>query len=231
MVDTKASEFDYPLDDQTSAVTTWKGTTGVGVGNLFSRLLFAMRFGDLNLLISNQLTGDSKILFRRDIVERVQELAPFLVYDNDPYLVSADGRLVWIWDAYTVSDRYPDAQPLTDVFPGKNYVRNSVKVVIDAYDGSVKFYISDPTDPIIEAYARIFPSLLEPLDSHAGRACRRTCATPRTSSPRRTRPTCSTTSRRRRRARRPSTTGPIAGRSRPSRPASRGPAARSRRTT
>lgn len=164
VVDTKASEFDYPLDDQTSAVTTWKGDTGVGVGNLFSRILFAMRFGDLNLLISNQLTGDSKILFRREIGERVQELAPFLVYDNDPYLVSADGRLVWIWDAYTVSDRYPDAQPLTDVFPGQNYVRNSVKVVIDAYDGSVKFYIADPTDPIIAAYARIFPSLLEPLD-------------------------------------------------------------------
>lgn len=165
VVDTKASEFDYPLGDQDNAVTTWKGTTGVGVGDLFSRILFAMRFGDLNLLISNQLTGDSQILFRRNIGERVRELAPFLVYDNDPYLVSADGRLKWIWDAYTVSDRYPDAQPLTDIFPGKNYVRNSVKVVIDAYDGSVRFFISDPSDPIIEAYARIFPSLLEPLDA------------------------------------------------------------------
>jgi uncharacterized protein len=165
VVDTKASEFDYPLGDQDNAVTTWKGGTGVGVGNLFSRLLFAMRFGDLNLLISNQLTGDSKILFRRNIGERVQELAPFLVYDNDPYLVSADGRLVWIWDAYTTSNRYPDAQPLADIFLGENYVRNSVKVVIDAYDGSVKFYISDPSDPIIEAYARIFPDLLKPLDT------------------------------------------------------------------
>ena len=165
VVDTKASEFDYPLDDQTDAVTTWQGTTGVGVGNLFSRLLFAARFGDLNLLISNQLTAGSQILFRREIGERVQELAPFLVYDNDPYLVSADGRLVWMWDAYTVSNRYPDAQPLTDVFPGQNYVRNSVKVVIDAYNGSVRFFISDPRDPIIEAYSRIFPSLLEPLDA------------------------------------------------------------------
>ncbi len=163
VVDTKASEFDYPIDDQTSAVTTWKASTGVGVGNLFSRLLFAMRFGDLNLLISNQLTGDSKILFRREIGERVRELAPFLTYDKDPYLVSASGRLYWIWDAYTTSDRYPDAQPLTDVFPGQNYVRNSVKVVIDAYDGSVRFFISDPTDPIINAYARIFPDLLKPL--------------------------------------------------------------------
>lgn len=165
VVDTKASEFDYPLDDQTSAVTTWKGSTGVGVGNLFSRLLFAIRFGDLNLLISNQLTGDSKILFRREIGERVRELAPFLTYDKDPYLVSANGRLYWIWDAYTTSDRYPDAQPLTDIFPGQNYVRNSVKVVIDAYDGSIRFFVSDPTDPIINAYARIFPELLKPLAS------------------------------------------------------------------
>ena len=165
VVDTKASEFDYPLDDQTSAVTTWKGGTGVGVGNLLSRLLFAFRFGDLNLLISNQLTGDSKILFRREIGERVHELAPFLVYDQDPYLVSADKRLFWIWDAYTVSDRYPDAQPLADIFPGENYVRNSVKVVIDAYDGSIRFFISDPTDPIINAYARIFPDLLKPLSA------------------------------------------------------------------
>ena len=165
VVDTKASEFDYPLDDQNNAVTTWKGSTGVGVGSLASRILFAARFGDLNLLISNQLTGDSQILFRREIGQRVRELAPFLVYDNDTYLVSADGRLVWIWDAYTVSDRYPDAQPLADIFPGQNYVRNSVKVVIDAYDGSIRFFISDPSDPIINAYARIFPDLLKPLDA------------------------------------------------------------------
>ncbi len=164
VVGTGTDEFDYPLGDQGGETTTWNGTTGVGVDNLINRLLFAMRFGDLNLLISNQLTGDSQILFRREIGERVSELAPFLVYDHDPYLVSADGRLVWMWDAYTVTDRYPDAQPLADVFPGANYVRNSVKVVIDAYDGSVRFFISDPSDPIINAYARIFPSLFEPLE-------------------------------------------------------------------
>jgi hypothetical protein len=161
---TSTDEFDFPLGDQGGETTTWNGKGGVGVGNFFSRLLFAVRFGDLNLLISNQLTDHSQILFRRQIKERVDELAPFLVYDRDPYLVSADGRLVWIWDAYTVTDRYPDAQPLTDIFPGANYVRNSVKVAVDAYDGSVRFFVSDPSDPIINAYARIFPTLLEPLD-------------------------------------------------------------------
>jgi uncharacterized membrane protein (UPF0182 family) len=162
---TKTDEFDFPLGDQGGETTTWNGSTGVGVGNFFSRLLFAVRFGDLNLLISNQLTDKSQILFRRQIAERVSELAPFLVYDRDPYLVSADNHLVWIWDAYTVTNRYPNAQPLTDIFPAENYVRNSVKVVIDAYDGSVRFFISDPTDPIINAYARIFPSLFEPLSA------------------------------------------------------------------
>jgi uncharacterized membrane protein (UPF0182 family) len=165
VVGTDTNEFDYPLGDEGNETTTWDGTTGVSVGNPINRLLFALRFGDLNLLISNQLTDASQILFRRQIIERVTELAPFLAYDQDPYLVSAEGRLFWMWDAYTLTDRYPNAQPLTDVFPGANYVRNSAKVVIDAYDGSVRFFISDPTDPIINAYARIFPGLLEPLDA------------------------------------------------------------------
>jgi len=162
---TDTKEFDYPLGDQGGETTTWSGATGVSVGNPLSRFLFALRFGDLNLMISNQLTDASQILFRRQIGERVRELAPFLTYDADPYLVSADGRLVWMWDAYTSTNRYPNAQPLTDIFPGANYVRNSVKAVIDAYDGSVDFYISDPTDPIINAYARIFPSLFKPLSA------------------------------------------------------------------
>jgi uncharacterized protein len=167
VTNTNTAEFDYPLGDQGGETTSWSGSTGVSLGNPISRLLFAIRFGDINLMISNQLTDSSQILFDRGLTERVKELAPFLAYDRDPYLVSADGRLVWIWDAYTVSNRYPDAQPLTDVFPGANYVRNSVKVVVDAYDGTVKFYIADPTDPIINAYARIFPGLFEPLDNMA----------------------------------------------------------------
>ncbi|HEY7738824.1 MAG TPA: UPF0182 family protein [Candidatus Limnocylindria bacterium] len=165
VVRTRTPEFDYPLGEQAGATTSWTADTGVRVDNFFSRLLFAIRFGDLNLLISDQLTGDSEILYRRDIQTRVPELAPFLAYDRDPYLVSADGRLVWIWDAYTTSDRYPNAQPLPfeSTFPGANYVRNSVKVVVDAYTGDVQFFIADPDDPIIAAWSRIFDGLFEPL--------------------------------------------------------------------
>jgi uncharacterized protein len=162
---TDTAEFDYPLDDRDADATTrWQGDTAVDIGNPLVRALFAMRFGDINLLISGQLTGQSEILFNRSIYERAPQIAPFLFYDGDPYLVSDGERLVWIWDAYTASSRYPNAQPLNEGrFRGANYVRNSVKVVIDAYDGDVEFYIADPDDPIINAYARIFPTLFQPL--------------------------------------------------------------------
>ncbi|HEX7195363.1 MAG TPA: UPF0182 family protein, partial [Candidatus Limnocylindria bacterium] len=170
---TTTDEFDYPLetggdaDADTGATTTWDGSTGVGIGNPVARALFALRFGDFNMLISDQLTGESQILFRRAIRERVQEIAPFLAYDDDPYLVSAADRLLWVWDAYTVTDRYPNAQPLpeTSRFAGANYLRNSVKVVVDAYDGSVRFFLAEPDEPIAAAYARIFPGLFEPLEA------------------------------------------------------------------
>jgi uncharacterized protein len=168
---TTTAEFDYPLDTDASGDagtnTVWEGTTGVDIGNPIGRLLFALRFGDFNLLISSQLTDDSQILFRRDIEERVREIAPFLAYDHDPYLVSSEGRLVWVWDAYTVTNRYPNAQPLGEDsrFPGANYVRNSVKVAVDAYNGTVRFFLADPDEPIAAAYARIFPDLFEPLDA------------------------------------------------------------------
>ncbi|MEX0625710.1 MAG: UPF0182 family protein [Chloroflexota bacterium] len=163
---TDTEEFDYPLGESSDqgATTVWNGTTGVAIDNLISRALFAMRFGDLNMLISTQLTAESQILFRRAIDERVPELAPFLAYDHDPYIVSAADRLLWVWDAYTLTDRYPNAQPLgaDGPFPGANYIRNSVKVVMDAYDGSVRFFITDPDEPIIAAWAKIFPGLFEP---------------------------------------------------------------------
>ena len=168
---TTTDEFDYPLDADGStdagATTTWTGTTGVGIDNIAVKALFALRFGDFNLLISNQLTDDSQILFKRAIQERVPDIAPFLAYDGDPYLVSSDDRLLWVWDAYTLTDRYPNAQPLPadSRFAGANYVRNSVKVVVDAYDGTVRFFITDPDEPIIAAYAKIFPDLFEPIDA------------------------------------------------------------------
>jgi uncharacterized membrane protein (UPF0182 family) len=139
----------------------------VGIGNPVARLLFAARFGDLNLLISNQLTGDSQILFRRSLEERVPELAPFLAYDGDPYLVSVEGRLLWVWDAYTLTNRYPNAQPLPagSTFAGANYIRNSVKVVVDAYHGTVRYFTVDPDEPIVAAWSRIFPGLFEPMDA------------------------------------------------------------------
>ncbi|MBW3613607.1 MAG: UPF0182 family protein, partial [Chloroflexi bacterium] len=166
VTNTETAEFDYPLDDRPEggASTVWDGSTGVDVGNPLARALFAMRFGDLNLMISDQITGESEILFRRELTARVEEIAPFLFYDQDPYLVSADDRLVWVWDAYTASSRYPSAQRLAEGrFAGANYVRNSVKVVVDAYEGTVDFYIADETDPIVAAYADIFPSLFQPI--------------------------------------------------------------------
>lgn len=172
VTNTTTNEFDYPVDsdgtsDGEDATTVWDGTTGVDIGNPINRLLFALRMGDLNLLISGQLTGDSEILFRRAIQERVEEIAPFLALDGDPYLVSADERLLWVWDAYTLTDRYPNAQPLTSGsrFAGANYIRNSVKVVVDAYNGTVRFFLADPDEPIIAAYARIFPTLFEPMSA------------------------------------------------------------------
>lgn len=168
---TNTPEFDHPLDTDGSGeagtTTTWSGDTGVGIDNVLVRALFALRFGDFNLLISDQLTDDSQILFRRQITDRVPEIAPFLAYDGDPYLVAVDGRLLWVWDAYTLSDRYPSAQPLgpDSPFPGANYLRNSVKVVIDAYTGRMRFFLVQPDEPIAAAYARIFPTLFEPASA------------------------------------------------------------------
>lgn len=165
VVGTTTDEFDYPVGTDQDATTVWGGDTGVDVGNFVAKFLFSLRFGDINLLISNQITDDSQILFRRTIQERVPEVAPFLVYDGDPYLVAAEGGLFWLWDAYTATGRYPNAEPLVQTFPGANYVRNSVKVAIDAYDGSMRFFIADPDDPIVAAYASIFAELFEPIDA------------------------------------------------------------------
>jgi uncharacterized membrane protein (UPF0182 family) len=152
-------EFDYPKGAE-NAYTNYDGADGIAIGGLGWRALFAWHFGDINILLSRYITGESKILLYRNIQDRVQKIAPFLQLDRDPYVVVSDGRLYWIQDAYTTSDWFPYAQPQSD---GDNYIRNSVKVVIDAYNGSVGFYVADATDPIIATYQRIFPALFKPL--------------------------------------------------------------------
>jgi uncharacterized protein len=155
-------EFDYP-SGKDNVYEAYTGTGGVAVGGVARRLLFAWYFEDLNILLSGYIAGDSRILFRRAIQERVATIAPFLQLDRDPYMVIADGRLFWIQDAYTTSSYFPYAQPLPN--GSLNYIRNAVKVVIDAYNGTVDFYLVDPSDPIAATYQRIFPGLFKSFQS------------------------------------------------------------------
>jgi hypothetical protein len=162
VVGTRQREFDFPSGGA-DVYTAYSGTGGVRVGGLWRRLLLAARFSQSNILFSQDITGDSRVLFHREIMGRARRALPFLGFDHDPYMViAADGRLVWLLDGYTATGRYPYAQRLSD---GTSYMRNSVKVVIDAYDGSVKAYISAPADPLIRTWARIFPGIFAPLDS------------------------------------------------------------------
>jgi uncharacterized membrane protein (UPF0182 family) len=167
-------EFDYQSSGTAGEVkNTWTGATGIKLDTPLAKLLFAAQLGDLNLLISNQVSGNSQLLYRRSIEERVQAIAPFLRYDKDPYLVvTSTGRLDYILDAFTTSAAYPDANlydPSTESSSNRldgdpfNYIRNSVKVVMDAYDGTTTFYVADPTDPIIQAWEGVFPGVFHPL--------------------------------------------------------------------
>jgi uncharacterized membrane protein (UPF0182 family) len=161
-VGTRQREFDYPSGDQ-NIYTAYTGSGGVPVGGLWRRLVFALRFGSSNILFSQDVTAATRILYNREITNRASKALPFLRFDHDPYLViAADGTLRWILDGYTVTDRYPYSQRLTD---GTDYMRNSVKVVVDAYDGTVKAYVAAPRDPIIRTWERIFPGVFSPLDS------------------------------------------------------------------
>lgn len=154
-------EFDYPTETGERR-TNYAGRDGVPLSSFWARLLFALRFGDFKILLSEYVQPEqSKVLFYRGIRERVRKLAPFLDLDGDPYIVMADGRLYWIIDAYTYSSYYPYAARHDRT--GVNYVRNSVKVIVDAYEGVTKFYIVDETDPIIGVWRRIFPKLFAPL--------------------------------------------------------------------
>jgi len=160
-VNTSTQEFDYPRGDE-NAFCTYEGTGGVPLGGFLGRVAFALRFTDLNLILSNYITADSRILFRRQIAARVNVLAPFLQFDSDPYMVVSQGRLYWVMDAYTTTDMYPYSTR-----GGRariNYIRNSVKAVVDAYNGTVSFYRMDLKDPLVAAYAEIFPGMFRPLD-------------------------------------------------------------------
>ena len=162
IVKTKNPEFDYASGDENKYVT-YRGDGGVWMGSLFRRLLFAWGFKDLNILLTSSTTADSRIMFRRDIQERISHLAPFLVLDRDPYIVLSNGRLFWMQDAYTYSSRYPYSAPVTFSQKRLNYIRNAVKIVVDAYNGKVDFYLMDEKDPIIKTYQKIFPGLLKPF--------------------------------------------------------------------
>ena len=155
-------EFDY-AKGQENMYNVYQGSDGVSLGSLWRRALFAWHFGDLKLLISDNVTGASRIMFRRLFQDRIQRLAPFLSLDHDPYLTVSEGRLIWLQDAYTVSDSLPYSQRYQS--SGINYIRNSVKVAVDAYDGNPVFYVADPQDPIVRTYQRIFPSLFRPIAS------------------------------------------------------------------
>ncbi|UEC41813.1 MAG: conserved membrane protein of unknown function [Methanothrix sp.] len=158
IVKTNVLEFNYPMGDQ-NVYTTYAGTGGVVLDPL-TKALIAYRYMSPKILLSKELTAESRIMIHRNILERARTVAPFLAYDRDPYIVLADGRLFWIIDAYTISDRFPYSEPTG----GFNYIRNPVKVVIDAYNGTVDYYVIED-DPIIRAYEAIFPDLFKPIES------------------------------------------------------------------
>ncbi len=163
-VRTRSQELDYPSGDQ-NVYTRYGGRGGIPVNSLLAKLAFALRFGELKVLLSDDLTAESRVMIHRDITARVRQAAPFLRFDHDPFLVVTEsGRLVWMADGYTTSDRYPYAQPAR----GFNYIRNSVKATVDAYDGTVTYYIADPDDPVASTYAKAFPGLLRPLAQMPG---------------------------------------------------------------
>ena len=159
-VKTRQQEFDYPQGD-TNNLTTYQGTAGIRLGGFLRRTLIALDRGDIaKLPFSDDVTPDSRLLMRRNLRERVAELAPFLTLDPDPYVVvGRDGRIYWFMDAYTTADSYPDARGFELDDDSINYIRNSVKIIIDAYTGATTFYVFDPQDPVIAAYRAVFPAL------------------------------------------------------------------------
>ena len=159
---TKSREFDYPKGEE-NVYATYEGKGGVEINSFIKRVFYAVKFQSLKLLLSNDIGSESRILYYRTIAERVAKIAPFLTFDRDPYIVIADGKVYWIVDAYTTSDYYPYSEPVRLNGGNINYIRNSVKVVVDAYNGSVVFYQADADDPILKTYAMIFPGTFRPI--------------------------------------------------------------------
>ena len=158
IVNTSAQEFDYPMGEE-NVYADYTGESGVQISNILRRLMFTFALGDYKLLLASDIDNNSRVLYYRNIQERIPKIAPFLSYDEDPYVVLSGGRLFWIWDAYTTTDKFPYSEPFNNVH---NYIRNAVKVVVDAYTGKVDFYISDPGDPLAQTYSKIFPGCLKP---------------------------------------------------------------------
>jgi uncharacterized membrane protein (UPF0182 family) len=160
-VKAKTAEFDYPVGDK-NIYNRYEGKGGVPL-SLWKKLLFAARFGSITMLLSDDITADSRIVYHRNVLERAAMIAPFARFDDDPYLViSPEGRLLWFIDGYTVTDRLPYSEPIPAL---GNYIRNSLKAVVDAYDGNVNLYISDPDDPILKTYSKIFPGVFKPMSA------------------------------------------------------------------
>jgi uncharacterized membrane protein (UPF0182 family) len=161
-VGTGQQEFDYPAGDQ-NIYSKYTGRGGVAIGSFIRKALYAFQFGSLKIVLSDDIKGGARVLYRRNVMERATTAMPFLSFDDDPYLMITDvGQLKWILDAYTVADSYPYAQRAGD---GTSYMRNSVKVVIDAYDGTIDAYIAEPNDPVVQTYAKIFGGIFKPISA------------------------------------------------------------------
>lgn len=160
IVGTNEKEFDYP-DGDSNKYTTYEGDAGIKL-NFFNRVLFSIREGSLKMFTSSNIDSNSRIIINRNVMERVRKIMPYLSYEDDPYMVTVDGKLYWMVDAYTLSSYYPYSEPYGE--GSVNYIRNSVKVVVDAYNGDVDFYIVDDKDPIAETFAKIYPTLFKSFD-------------------------------------------------------------------
>jgi len=169
IVKTKEEEFDYP-HKETNKYATYGGRGGVGIGSFVRKLAFAWRFMAPNIIFTGYITPDSRVMLYRQIAKRARAVAPFLLYDKDPYLVISGGKLYWILDAYSTTTMYPYSEPYTQKDERGmervilNYMRNSVKVLIDAYDGTTTFYVIDSEDPVVRAYMGMFPTLFTPFE-------------------------------------------------------------------